>query len=150
MAPGKFVIFPFCVPSATVKTGMPAAFAFAAPSSGWRIPRVWWPSERKRIDTSELAGLGVGATVRTAASEPFEREARRLQAELHGGGEGVADRGAAEAAERSDVGDRLAHELVVGRRRHGDVGLAGEEDQPDLQPLRHAVEERVHRRSAPR
>src|SRR5262249_20157364 len=42
---------PFGVPSATVYTGMPAAFARSAPWRGSKSPRVCAPSERKRMET---------------------------------------------------------------------------------------------------
>ena len=65
--------------------------------------------------------------------------------DLDGSRERVADRGAAEAVEEVDLVDRLGDEPVVGRRRRRHLRLACEEDEADLEPRRHLVEERVQR-----
>ena len=110
------------VPSAIVYTGMPYDFARAAPSSGASVPRVWAPSDSRRIadgGASGSTGRRRRRSRRLGAVAVGDRE--RLE-QLDRARERVADRGA--PAERRAELERLEHELAVVRERRGDERLA--------------------------
>src|SRR4029450_4198481 len=147
---------------------MLASFAFAAPSSGRSVPRVWAPSERKRIDARPLvscSGAARSAIVCwpsardccarfTAASraspmavppKPWNSPIWRIDcltspwSGVAGGAAGAPAGRATEALELPDLVDRLPYEPVVGGRRCCDLRLAGKDHEPDPEPLRRAV-----------
>ena len=63
------------------------------------------------------------------------RLARRLPAELDSRPQRVPDRGAAEDEELVDLVDCRLDELVVTRGRRRDLRIAGEDHEPDAQPV---------------
>ncbi len=137
---GPARIVPPSVPSATVKTGIPAACARSAPCPGLSRPRVCAPSESRRIEASERPFSSLTAGGAVAAPSPVSPVAVRASSTARASASPIA---VPKPGPRTSIPCVSCARSTVGRHDH--LRLVRERDDADPQRRGRALEERAHR-----